>query len=41
MEKKNKELRELVIDHKSGATNDVNSLGMKLNGIIDAAVNGK
>lgn len=40
MEKKNKELREIVIDHKSGEQLEVNTLGMKINGIVDAAVNG-
>jgi hypothetical protein len=41
MEKKNKEIREIVIDYKTDTSLDINPLSMKINGIVDAAVNGK
>lgn len=40
MEAANKSLRDLIISYKSDPTLPLNPLSLKLNGIVDAAVNG-
>lgn len=40
METANRELREIIIEHKADEKLAVNPLGMKINGIVDPAVMG-
>jgi len=41
METNNKTLRDLLIDHQNDPTLAINQLTMKIQGVVDAAVNGK
>lgn len=40
MELANKQLRDLIKEHRNNDRTSVNPLGMKIKGIVDAAVNG-
>jgi hypothetical protein len=40
METNNKALRDLVIEHQQKENESINQLTMKIQGVVDAAVNG-
>lgn len=40
MEQNNKTLRDLVIEHQNDPNLVINQLSMKIQGVVDAAVNG-
>jgi hypothetical protein len=41
MENNNKALRDLVVEHQNNPSLAINQLTMKIQGVVDAAVNGE